>query len=127
MPPLTTSSGELVNAVYGFAMMMLRALGDLKPEYAAVAFDKPDPTFRHQQYSQYKANRMKNPDGLNEQLPRVAEVVQAMNVPIYEMSGYEADDVIATLTRQGKGRGEGIKNGRASCRGRGEISGVAVS
>lgn len=108
MPPLTTSSGELVNAVYGFAMMMLRALGDLKPEYAAVAFDKPDPTFRHQQYSQYKANRMKSPDGLNEQQPRVVEVVQAMNVPIYEMSGYEADDVIATITKQAKDRVEVI-------------------
>lgn len=106
MPPLTTSSGELVNAVYGFAMMMLRALGDLKPEYAAVAFDKPDPTFRHQQYSQYKANRMKSPDGLNEQQPRVVEVVQALNVPIYEMGGYEADDVIATITKQAKDRVE---------------------
>lgn len=106
MPPLTTSSGELVNAVYGFAMMMLKALGDLKPEYAAVAFDKPDPTFRHQQYSQYKANRMKSPDGLNEQHPRVVDVVRAMNIPIYEMSGYEADDVIATIARQAKGRVE---------------------
>jgi 5'-3' exonuclease len=102
MPPLTTSSGELVNAVYGFAMMMLRALADLNPDYAAVAFDKPDPTFRHQQYSQYKANRMKSPEGIDEQLPRVREVVKAMNIPIYEMSGYEADDVIATLTRQAK-------------------------
>jgi DNA polymerase I-like protein with 3'-5' exonuclease and polymerase domains/5'-3' exonuclease len=108
MPPLTTSSGELVNAVYGFSMMMLRALADLKPDYAAVAFDKPDPTFRHKAYTQYKANRMKSPEGLNEQLPRVREVVEAMNVPIYEMSGYEADDVIATLTRQVKDRVEVI-------------------
>lgn len=108
MPPLTTSSGELVNATYGFAMMLLRALAELKPDYLIVAFDKSGPTFRHQEYTQYKAHREQAPEGLYEQLPRVKEITQAMNVPVYELEGYEADDIIATLTRLAKDQVEVI-------------------
>jgi len=102
IPPLTTSKGELVNAVYGFAMMLLRALSDLKPDYVIVTFDKSGPTFRHQEYTQYKATRTAAPDGLYEQFPRVKELVAALSIPIYELQGYEADDLIATLARQAK-------------------------
>lgn len=102
MPPLTTSSGELVNAVYGFTSMLFRALSTLKPDYLIAVFDAPGPTFRHQAYTQYKATRVKAPEGLYEQLPRIKEVCQAMNIPIFELSGYEADDIIATLARQAK-------------------------
>ena len=106
MPPLTTSSGELVNAVYGFSSMLLKSLADLHPEYLVAVFDAPGPTFRHQAYTQYKATRVKAPEGLYEQLPRIKEVCQAMNVPIYELPGYEADDIIATLARQAKDKVE---------------------
>lgn len=108
MPPLTTSSGELVNAVYGFTSMLLKSLADLKPDYLVAVFDSPGPTFRHQAYTQYKATRVKAPDGLYEQLPRIKEVAQAMNIPIFEVPGYEADDIIATLARQAKDRVEVI-------------------
>lgn len=106
MPPLTTSSGELVNAVYGFTSMLLRALSELHPEYFVAVFDSPGPTFRHQAYTQYKATRVKAPEGLYEQLPRVKEVAAAMNVPIFEVPGYEADDIIATIARQAKDKVE---------------------
>lgn len=98
-PTLTTKDGEIVNAVYGFTMIMLRVIKDLKPDYFVVTFDLAEPTFRHKQYDKYKANRKKQADELYEQFPRVKEVVRAFNIPIYEKSGYEADDVIATLVK----------------------------
>ena len=101
MPPLTTSKGELVNAVFGFTSMLLRAIGDIKPDYIAVAFDTADPTFRHQEYTAYKANRGAAPEELHEQLPRVKEVLEVLNIPVFELSGYEGDDIIGTLAEQG--------------------------
>jgi DNA polymerase-1 len=101
LPPLTTSKGELVNAVFGFTSMLLRAIADIKPDYIAVAFDTAQPTFRHQEYTAYKAQRIAAPDELHEQLPRVKQVVEALNIPIFELAGYEADDIIATLVAQG--------------------------
>lgn len=106
MPSLTTSSGELVNAVYGFTSMLFKALSTIKPDYLIAVFDAPGPTFRHQAYTQYKATRVKAPEGLYEQLPRIKEVCQAMEIPIFEVPGYEADDIIATLARQAK---EGVE------------------
>ncbi len=100
MPPLTTSKGELVNAVYGFTAMILRVISDVSPEYIVVTFDTSAPTFRHQNYTAYKANRAAAPEGLHEQLPRVKEIVAALNIPIFEVPGYEADDLIGTLARQ---------------------------
>lgn len=100
MPPLTTSKGELVNAVYGFTTMLLRVLEDLKPEYAAVTFDTAAPTFRHTEFTGYKAHRLAAPESLHEQLPRVKEVVDALNIPIFVLEGYEADDIIGTLVNQ---------------------------
>jgi DNA polymerase-1 len=100
LPPLTTSKGELVNGAFGFASIVLRGLQDLQPDYLAVSFDLPGPTFRHEQYAEYKATRTKMPDDLRDQFPKVREIVKALRIPVYEMQGYEADDVIGTITRQ---------------------------
>ena len=100
LPPLTTSKGELVNGVFGFASIVLRGIQDLDPEYLAVSFDLPGPTFRHEQYAEYKATRQRMPDDLRDQFPKVREVVKALRIPVYEMQGYEADDVIGTITQQ---------------------------
>ncbi len=99
LPPLTTKDGELVNAVYGFTMVLLKVFKELKPDYMAVAFDRAAPTFRHEEYEEYKANRVKAPDELYEQLPLLKRVVEAFNIPIYEKDGYEADDIIGTLCK----------------------------
>ena len=98
-PTLQTKSGEIVNAVYGFTMILLKVLKDLKPDYLAVTFDLKAPTFRHKEYKEYKATRIKQPDELYAQIPKVKEVVKAFNLPIYEKEGFEADDVIATLVK----------------------------
>jgi 5'-3' exonuclease len=98
-PPLTTSKGELVNAVYGFTNMLLRSWDDLKPDYMAIAWDKKAPTFRHQEYTQYKATRGPADETLSSQYDRVHEVVKALEVPEFGLNGYEADDLIGTLAR----------------------------
>jgi DNA polymerase-1 len=100
LPPLTTSRGELVNGVFGFASIVLRGIADLQPDYLAVSFDLPGPTFRHERYAEYKATRQRMPDDLRDQFPKVREVVKALRIPVYEMQGYEADDVIGTITSQ---------------------------
>ena len=97
LPRLTTPKGELINAVYGFTSVLLRVLKELQPEYVAVTFDLEGPTFRHEEFEEYKATRVKAPQELYDQLQRVKEVVRAFNIPIYEKQGYEADDVIGTL------------------------------
>jgi DNA polymerase-1 len=101
--PLTTSRGELVTAVFGFTNIVLRAFADVRPDYVVVAFDLPAPTFRHEAYAEYKANRQRMPDDLRDQVPKVREVVKALRIPVFEQEGYEADDVIATLVAQAEG------------------------
>ncbi|MBI4186437.1 MAG: DNA polymerase I [Chloroflexi bacterium] len=101
LPPLTVSkTGEMVSAVYGFAVMLLKALSELKPTHYAIAFDRPVPTFRHQLFEQYKAQRPKMPDELANQLGRVRQLVEAFRIPIFELDGYEADDVLGALSQQ---------------------------
>jgi len=95
---MTTKDGEIVNAVYGFASFLLKAIKEFKPAFVAVTFDLAAPTFRHKQFADYKAKRVKAPDELYAQLDRVKEVVRAFNIPIYEASGFEADDCIGTIT-----------------------------
>ncbi len=102
--PLTTSRGLLVNAVFGFWSIVLRGFQDVKPDYVICAFDLSGPTFRHEAFADYKATRQKMPDDLRDQFPRVRELVEAFRIPIYEMQGFEADDVIGTLSRQAEGR-----------------------
>jgi DNA polymerase-1 len=105
LPPLTTSKGELVNAVFGFCSILLRGIADVQPEYVAACFDLPGPTFRHEAFAAYKATRAPMPDDLRSQFPKVREVVAALRIPVYEMAGYEADDVIGTITRDLDARG----------------------
>ncbi len=105
LPPLTTSKGELVNAVFGFCSIVLRGIADLHPDYVAVAFDLQGPTFRHEQYADYKATRQRMPDDLRDQFPKVREVVKALRIPVYELAGYEADDVIGTIVVDAERRG----------------------
>lgn len=100
LPPLTTKKGEIVNAVYGFSSTLLNVLGKFKPDYIIATFDLPGPTFRHEEYKEYKATRVKAADELLSQIPHVKEVVRAFNIPIYEVKGFEADDVIGTIIDQ---------------------------
>ncbi|NLY29004.1 MAG: DNA polymerase I [Firmicutes bacterium] len=97
IPTLTTSQGEHTNAVLGFTTMLLRLLDDEKPDYIAVAFDLAGPTFRHEEFQDYKGHRPKMADELVSQVPLIKEVVDAFSIPIVEIQGYEADDVIGTL------------------------------
>src|SRR5438445_9525203 len=97
---LTTSRGELTNAVYGFTAILLKALQTEQPAYWAISFDLAAPTFRHQSFAAYKAHRPSMPEPLAQQFRRVREVVDAFSIPLYEVEGYEADDVIGTLARQ---------------------------
>jgi len=94
---LRTGKGELTNAVYGFTSILLTVFRQLKPKYAVMAFDLPKPTFRHRKYKAYKAHRPKIDQELKEQIPRAHQIVETLNIPIFEVEGYEADDVIGTL------------------------------
>jgi DNA polymerase-1 len=101
LPPLTVrKTGEVVNAVYGFASMLIKVLNDQKPTHYAVAFDKKGPTFRHAMYDAYKAQRPKMAEDLSPQISRVRDLVEQFNIPIFEAEGYEADDVLGTLAKQ---------------------------
>ncbi len=104
-PPMTTRHGEVTTAVRVFASMLLKALEDLRPDYWAIAFDTRVPTFRHEMYEAYKAQRPETPDELVRQMVRVHQLVEAFNMPAYEVDGYEADDVLGTLARQAAGQG----------------------
>jgi len=105
LPYFTTSDGRPTNAVYGFANMLLKVLEEEQPDYAAAAFDKPVPTFRHRAYAAYKAQRERMPDDLRPQLALSKEILQAFRIPMFEMEGYEAEDVIATLARRAAAEG----------------------
>jgi len=104
---LATSKGEVVNATFGFTSILIKALTDpsLKPDYLAVTFDRPTPTFRHQEFAAYKAHRPTLPDIMRPQFARIREVVEAFNIPIYEKDGFEADDVLGTLSVQATQQG----------------------
>ena len=95
-----SSSGEDVTGVYGFASVFLRALNEWQPTHVAVAFDTPTPTFRHERFPEYKAQRPPSPPELRPQFDRVKELMRAFAVPVYELPGWEADDIIGTLSRQ---------------------------
>ena len=97
---MSTGAGEPTNAVFGFTRMLLDMLRMVKPDYMAVTFDRPTPTFRHTAYKPYKAHRPSLPDSMRAQFPRVREIVQAFNMPIYELDGFEADDLLGTLAAQ---------------------------
>jgi DNA polymerase-1 len=101
---LKTSRGELTNAVFGFTSMLLNVLRDENPAYIAVTFDKGR-TFRHDLYVEYKAHRAKMPDEMQAQMERIRQVVETLDIPVFELEGYEADDLLGTLASQASAQG----------------------
>ncbi len=102
---LTNSKGEPTNAIYGFVTMLRKILDEQKPDHVAMCFDRKEPTFRHLQYKDYKAHRKPMPEELVSQIEPIKEFCRISNIAILEKAGYEADDVIGTLAKQGKGEG----------------------
>jgi DNA polymerase I len=102
---MATASGQVTNAVYGFTSMLINLLKDHQPDRIAVAFDRPEPTFRHEMISDYKAGRAEAPDILRQQMGLVRQLVNTLHIPTVELAGFEADDVIATLATQARDRG----------------------
>lgn len=100
LPPLKTKKGELVNAIYGFLLVFFKAIKEFKPDFVVATFDFPAPTFRHKKYKLYKATREKAPDELYKQIPKVKEILKTFNVKIFEKQGFEADDLIGTISKQ---------------------------
>ncbi len=98
LPLLQSSRGEHTNATYGFTNMLLKLLEEEKPHYLVVAMDHPAPSFRHGLYAEYKGHREKTPDELREQVQRIRDILEAMHVTVLEVEGYEADDIIGTLS-----------------------------
>ncbi|MDI3533887.1 MAG: polymerase [Thermosediminibacterales bacterium] len=105
LPPLRNSKGMPTNAVYGFTNMLLKLLDEQKPDYIAVAFDKKGPTFRHEEFDGYKAHRQQTPDELASQFVLVKRVLEAFNIEIFEIEGFEADDVLGTIAKKGEEQG----------------------
>jgi len=100
LPPLTTKDGILVNAVYGFTTILLKALKEFKPDYIACCFDVDKNTFRKKEYKEYKAHRKEQPSELYHQFPLIKELLESFKIPVYEKQGYEADDVIGTISER---------------------------
>ncbi len=100
LPTLTNSEGLHTNAVYGFLNILFKVLEEERAAYAAVAFDLKAPTFRHKMYEGYKGTRKPMPQELHEQVPLMKEMLRAMRIPVLELEGYEADDVLGTVSRQ---------------------------
>ena len=98
--PLINSKGENVSAVFGFTNIVLNILDKEKPDYFAVVFDTPEPTFRHEMYKEYKAQRSAMPEDMVEQLPRINQVLDILQIPVISKPGFEADDVMGTLAHQ---------------------------
>jgi DNA polymerase-1 len=102
---LVTSSGQVTNAVYGFTAMLIKLLADERPQGVVVCFDKGVPQFRVDRYPEYKAGRAATPDLFKQQLPLIREVIDSLRIPMVELEGFEADDLLATLTRRCKEEG----------------------
>ena len=105
LPHFVTKSGEPTGALYGFLRMLLHVIKEEKPTHLAIAFDKKAPTIRHEQFKEYKAQRPKMPDELSEQFKTIHELLSAFNIPVFEIDGYEADDVIATIAQKASQNG----------------------
>ena len=102
---LVTSSGQVTNAVYGFTAMLIKLLADERPQGVVVCFDKGAPQFRLDRYAEYKAGRAATPDLFKQQLPLIREVLASLRIPMVELEGYEADDLLATLTKHAREEG----------------------
>jgi len=105
---MATASGQVTNAVFGFTSMLVNLLRDQKPDHLAVVFDRSEPTFRHEALDSYKGNRDATPDLLRQQMGIVREVVETLRVPVLDLVGFEADDIIATLATAAEARGDDV-------------------
>lgn len=105
LPPLTNASGEPTNAVYGLTQMLFRLREDYSPDQILVTFDVSGPTFRHDQFEEYKANRKGMPDDLRSQIPVMKELLDKLGINRLELQGYEADDLLGTVAKQGESEG----------------------
>ena len=105
VPDLTNKSGLHTNAVYGFLNILFKAMDDEQPTHLAVAFDLHVPTFRHEMYKEYKGTRHPMPDELREQVPVMKDLLQRMNIPIMEVPGLEADDILGTMAKSAESKG----------------------
>jgi DNA polymerase I len=105
---MATASGQVTNAVFGFTSMLINLLRDHRPDQVAVAFDRPEPTFRHERVADYKAQREEAPDILRQQMGLVRQVLDALAIPVLELPGYEADDIIATLATRARDGGDDV-------------------
>ncbi|HNV97020.1 MAG TPA: DNA polymerase I [bacterium] len=104
IPQLSTKDGIIVNAAFGFTSMFLKIISELKPEYICSTFDMRAKTFRHEKFANYKAKRVKQPDELYDQIPIIKEILNSFDVPIFEKSGFEADDLIGTIAEKLRGK-----------------------
>src|SRR3990167_10985452 len=102
LPPLANPSGVPTNAIFGFCSVLIKMLKDLKPDYVVATFDLAGPTFRHEEFAEYKSHRVKAPDELHAQVPYIKEIMTAFGIPIFEKPGFEADDLIGALSEKGK-------------------------
>lgn len=100
LPDFKSPQGELVNIIYGFVSTLIKAVREVKPDFVVIAFDLVAPTFRHELFKEYKAQRPETPSGMAEQIPLVKELVQTLGLPILAREGYEAEDLIATVIAQ---------------------------
>lgn len=98
LPPLTTKTGEPIGAVYGLVSMLLRVITDLNPTHIAVCFDVKAPTFRHKEFKQYQAQRPAMANELSSQIAKAKEVISAFGIPVHEKAGFEADDLLGTIS-----------------------------
>jgi DNA polymerase-1 len=103
--PLTTASGEPTSAVFGFLNQLFKIIEDTKPDYLAVGFDSKEKTFRHERYEKYKSSRQAMPEDMIPQIQRIKEIIEAFNIPIYILPGYEADDLIGTAVKEAEKQG----------------------
>src|SRR3990167_5247416 len=92
-PTMATAKGVLTNAVFGFTSVLIKMIKDLRPDYIIATFDLAGPTFRHEEFAEYKSHRQRTPDELNAQIPLVQDVLTGFGIPIYVKPGFEADDV----------------------------------
>src|SRR3989344_1044814 len=101
-PTLNSATGVPTNAIFGFMAVLIKMIKDLKPDYIAAAFDLAGPTFRHEEFAEYKSHRIKAPDELYLQVPYIKEILTKFGIPIFEKAGFEADDLIGALAEQSK-------------------------
>lgn len=108
LPPLTDKNGNLINAVYGLVTMLLRVIQELQPSHIIVCFDEAKPTFRKKEFPKYQSHRLKTDVGLASQFDKAKDVVRSLGIPAYSKAGYEADDLLGTIAKKAKAKGEVI-------------------